>query len=139
MSSPLRNLPPLFDLMKKPSLKQLVGKRIPKRLHCWPIGNSFTLVREGVGVAVTGLSLAGIDRKREKNRSHPSTEAVAEEARTEETGTEQESPGKTAEGEKDQSDPDDDGSSSSESSSDEASLKYIEERVLKITQTPLAP
>lgn len=102
-------------------------------------GNSFTLVREGVGVAVTGLSLAGIDRKREKNRSHPSTEAVAEEARTEETGTEQESPGKTAEGEKDQSDPDDDGSSSSESSSDEASLQYIEERVLKITQTPLAP
>lgn len=29
-------------------------------------GNDFTLVRQGIGVAVTGLSLAGIDRKREQ-------------------------------------------------------------------------
>lgn len=29
-------------------------------------GNDFTLVRQGIGIAVTGLSLAGIDRKREQ-------------------------------------------------------------------------
>lgn len=31
-------------------------------------GNDFTLVRQGIGVAVTGLSLAGIDRKKGATR-----------------------------------------------------------------------